>query len=124
MGEAAGEGAWGMLGSQCGAPMPLSLATLASLLPGIALWALALALPLSALLSPLERVLASGTLAPAAQQLLLVVAGVALALGAGLASDILLSWMLGPGWASSLGLMAVLAGLFWSLAARSDEPGA
>jgi hypothetical protein len=113
-----------MLGSQCGAPMPLSLATLASLLPGIALWALALALPLSALLSPLERGLASGALAPATQQLLLVVAGVALALGAGLASEILLSWMLGPGWASSLGLMAVLAGLFWSLAARSDDPGA
>jgi protein-S-isoprenylcysteine O-methyltransferase Ste14 len=75
-------------------------------------------------LTPLERSLATGALAPVAQQVLLVAAGVVLALLAGLVSEILLSWILGPDWASSLGLMAVLAGLFWSLAARNDDPAA
>jgi hypothetical protein len=45
-----------MLGSQPGAPMLLSLADLSPLLPGIALWALALALPLTALLTPRSAV--------------------------------------------------------------------
>lgn len=111
-----------MLGSQPGAPMPLSFADFTPLLPGIALWALALALPLSALLTPLERGLAEGALAPAGQQLLLVVAGVSLALLVGVGCQLLLSWLLGPDWASSLGLIAVLAGLFWSVAGRSDDP--
>ena len=98
-----------MLGSQPGAPMLLSLADLTPLLPGIALWALALALPLTALLTPMERGLAAGALAPAIQQLLLVAAGVALALVVGVGCEVVLSWVLGPGWASSLGLIAVLA---------------
>lgn len=113
-----------MLGSQPGVPMPLSFADLTPLLPGIALWALALALPLSALLTPLERALAAGSLAPASQQLLLVAAGVGLALVVGVGCELLLSWVLGPGWASSLGLIAVLAGLFWSVAGRADDPPA
>lgn len=113
-----------MLGSLPGVPMLLSFADLTPLLPGIALWALALALPLTALLTPLERSLAAGALAPASQQLLLVVAGVALALVVGVGCELLLSWLLGPGWASSLGLIAVLAGLFWSVAGRSDDPPA
>ena len=109
-----------MLGSQPGAPMLLSLHDLAPLLPGIALWALALALPLTALLNPLERGLSEAALAPGTQQLLLVAVGVVLALAVGAGCELLLSWVLGPGWASSLGLMAVLAGLFWSLAGRDD----
>lgn len=113
-----------MLGSQPGAPMLLSLRDLAPLLAGIALWALALALPLSALLAPLERSLAAGALAPPAQQVLLVATGVGLALAVGVGCEFVLSWVLGPGWASSLGLIAVLAGLFWSLAGRADDPPA
>jgi hypothetical protein len=113
-----------MLGSKPGAPMLLSLADLSPLLPGIALWALALALPLTSLLTPMERGLAAGALAPAIQQLLLVAAGVALALVVGVGCEVVLSWVLGPGWASSLGLIAVLAGLFWSVAGRDDDPPA
>jgi hypothetical protein len=111
-----------MLRSLNGPSMPFPLADLAPLLPGVALWGLALYLPLTASLAPLERTLAAGSLDPVAQQGLLVVAGLLLALAVGLASELALSWALGPGWASSLGLMAVLAGLFWSLADRGEEP--
>jgi len=113
-----------MLGSQLGPAMPFPLRDLAPLVPGIALWALAFYLPLTASLTPLERRLAAGPLAPVAQQLLLVLSGLALALTVGLGSEVAFSWALGPGWASSLGLMAVLAGLFWGLAARDDDPPA
>jgi hypothetical protein len=53
-----------------------------------------------------------------------VAAGVALALAVGLGCEVVLSWVLGPSWASSLGLIAVLAGLFWSVAGRDDDPPA
>jgi protein-S-isoprenylcysteine O-methyltransferase Ste14 len=72
----------------------------------------------------MERGLDAGALAPATQQLLLVAAGVALALAVGLGCEVVLSWVLGPSWASSLGLIAVLAGLFWSVAGRDDDPPA
>jgi protein-S-isoprenylcysteine O-methyltransferase Ste14 len=91
-----------------------------SLLPGITLWALALYLPLSLPLQRFEESLAAGPLAPQAQQFLLVVGSLALALAVGVAVNIVLSWSLGPSWAASLGLMAVLSGLFWSLASRRD----
>jgi hypothetical protein len=42
----------------------------------------------------------------------------------GLASEVAFSWALGPSWATSLGLMAVLAGLFWGLADRGEDPPA
>jgi hypothetical protein len=102
--------------------MLLPLRDLAPLVPGIALWALALYLPLTATLTPLERSLAAGPLDATVQQVLLVLAGLALALAVGLGSEVAVSWALGPGWASSLGLMAVLAGLFWGLASRRDDP--
>jgi hypothetical protein len=102
--------------------MPFPLRDLVPLLPGVALWALAFYLPLTASLMPLERSLAAGSLDPAVQQLLLVLAGLVLALAVGMASEVVLSWALGPGWATSLGLMAVLAGLFWGLADRGEEP--
>jgi hypothetical protein len=101
--------------------MPFPLRDLAPLLPGVALWALAFYLPLTAALTPLERSLAAGPLDANAQQLLLVVSGLALALVVGLISEVAFSWALGPSWATSLGLMAVLAGLFWGLADRGDE---
>lgn len=113
-----------MLGSQIGPPMLPPFRDLAPLLPGIALWALAFYLPLTASLTPLEQSLAAGPLDPAVQQLLLVLAGLALALAVGLGSEVAVCWALGPGWASSLALMAVLAGLFWGLAGRRDDPPA
>jgi hypothetical protein len=116
-----------MLGSLSAPPMsdPLSSAgdpTLwRALLPGIALWALALYLPLSLPLQRFEQSLAAGPLAPQAQQLVLVLGSLALALAVGVAVNIVLCWSLGPSWAASLGLMAVLSGLFWGLASRRDD---
>lgn len=92
------------------------------LLPGTALWALALYVPLSAPLARLERALAEGTLPDNQQQLVLVLSSVLLALGVGGLTNVGIGWALGPSWGTSLGLMAALAGLFWSLADRQSPP--
>jgi hypothetical protein len=86
------------------------------LLPGTALWALAVYLPLSGPLSRLEEALAAGPLAEDTQQLLLVGSSLLLALAVGALTNLALGWALGPGWGTSLGLMAALYGLFWGLA--------
>jgi hypothetical protein len=39
-----------------------------------------------------------------------------LALAVGAIANLALGWALGPGWGTSLGLMAALYGLFWGLA--------
>jgi hypothetical protein len=101
-------------------PPDLTFADWTPLLPGVALWALALYLPLSVPLGRFEESLAAGPLAAGTQQLLLVLSSLALALGVGVVTELLLCWALGPGWASSLGLMAVLSGLFWAVASRRD----
>lgn len=90
------------------------------LLPGSALWALAVYLPLSAPLARLEEALTSGPLDENTQLLALVVSSLLLALGAGVVINLLLGWTLGPGWGTSLGLMAALYGLFWGLAASRN----
>ncbi len=92
------------------------------LLPGTALWALALYVPLSAPLTRLEQVLAAGPLEEGLQQALLVLASLALALGVGALTNLGLGWALGPGWGTSLGLVAALYGLFWGLASLRGEP--
>ncbi|MBM5820608.1 MAG: hypothetical protein FJ070_11080 [Cyanobacteria bacterium K_DeepCast_150m_m2_101] len=93
----------------------------ALLLPGTALWALAVYLPLSAPLSRLEEALAAGPLDESSQLVALVVSSLLLALGAGAVINLALGWTLGPGWGTSLGLMAALYGLFWGLAASRNE---
>ena len=92
------------------------------LLPGTALWALALYVPLSGPLNRLEQVLAQGQLSDDQQQALLLLCSVLLALGVGGLTNVGIGWSLGPGWGTSLGLMAALAGLFWSLADRQTPP--
>ena len=92
------------------------------LLPGTALWALAFYLPLSGPLSRLEEALAAGPLAEDTQQLLLVCSSLLLALAVGAITNLALGWALGPGWGTSLGLMAALYGLFWGLSSgRGDR---
>jgi hypothetical protein len=91
------------------------------LLPGTALWALAFYLPLSGPLSRLEEALAAGPLAEDTQQLLLIGSSLLLALAVGALTNLALGWALGPGWGTSLGLMAALYGLFWGLAASRNE---
>jgi len=88
------------------------------LLPGSALWALALYIPLSVPLGRLEEALAAAELAEDLQQTLLIGASLLLALGVGVGVNLGLGWALGPGWGTSLGLMAALYGLFWGLAAN------
>ena len=90
------------------------------LLPGSALWALALYIPLSGPLTRLEEELAAGSLPESGQQLLLVISSLLLALGVGVVINLGLGWALGPGWSTSLGLMAALYGLFWGVVARRD----
>jgi hypothetical protein len=51
----------------------------------------------------------------------LVVASLALALAVGALTNLGLAWTLGPGWGTSLGVMAALYGLFWSLAASRNN---
>lgn len=86
------------------------------LLPGVALWALALYLPLSRPLAVLEERLGAAGLPEAAQGVLLVLISLLVALGAGVLMELLLGWALGPGWGSSLGLVAALWGLFAAVA--------
>jgi protein-S-isoprenylcysteine O-methyltransferase Ste14 len=88
------------------------------LLPGIALWALALYLPLSQPIGAFEASLQDSPLDGASRELLLVLTSLALALAVGVVVELVLCWALGPDWSSSLGLMAVLAGLSWTLADR------
>jgi hypothetical protein len=92
------------------------------LLPGTALWALALYVPLSAPLTRLEQVLAEGTLSEGQQQVVLILSSLLLALAVGALTNVGIGWALGPSWGTSLGLMASLAGLFWSLAERQGPP--
>jgi protein-S-isoprenylcysteine O-methyltransferase Ste14 len=101
--------------------LPLTSPDWSPFLPGVALWALALYLPLSGPLGRLEEALAAGPLPGAAQQVVLVVSCLALAIG--VLADLALSWALGPDWASSLGLIAAGWGLFTALASRAREDG-
>ncbi len=94
---------------------------LSSLLPGTALWALALYLPLSLPLARLEEALSQGPLPEGLRQIVLLLSSVMLAFAVGGITQLGLSWVLSPSWAASLGLMAVLAGAFWTLASRRDE---
>jgi protein-S-isoprenylcysteine O-methyltransferase Ste14 len=91
-----------------------------SLLPGIAFWALALYLPLSRPLARLEDSLAAGGMDATVQQVLLVVSSLMLALAVGTLVELGLCWALGPGWASSLGLIAGISALALSLAVRGE----
>ncbi len=97
-----------------------TLSELRPLLPGVALWALALYLPLSVPLARLEQALTEGPLEEGWQQLVLVTGSLLLALAVGLVVELALSWALGPGWAGSLGLIAVLGGLVLGLAGGRD----
>ena len=91
------------------------------LLPGTALWALALYLPLSLPLGRFEQALASMGVEEGWQQLALVGASLALALAVGAITNLVLGWILGPGWGTSMGLIAVLAGLVLALGGRGED---
>ena len=71
------------------------------------LWALALYVPLSAPLNKLESSLEQSRLPETFRQPTLVISSLLLALAFGVVTQLGFSWALGPGWASSLGVVAV-----------------
>ena len=71
------------------------------------LWALALYVPLSAPLSRLESSLEDSKLPESLRQPTLVISSLLLALVTGVVTQLGFSWILGPSWASSLGVVAV-----------------
>ena len=79
----------------------------ASVWRGGMFWALALYVPLSAPLSRLESSLEASKLPESLRQPTLVISSLLLALAFGVVTQLGLSWVLGPGWASSLGIVAV-----------------
>ena len=78
---------------------------------GALIWAVALYVPLSAPLSRLETSLETSTIHEDWRQGILIFSSLLLALAVGLATQLGFSWALGPGWASSLGVVI----LGWSL---------
>ena len=83
----------------------------ASVWRGALVWALALYVPLSAPLSRLEASLETSTIPEDWRQGVLILSSLLLALAMGVITQLGCSWALGPGWASSLGVVAV----GWSL---------
>ena len=88
---------------------------------GALLWALALYVPLSAPLGRLESSLESSGLPDGLRQGVLVGSSLLLALATGVVAQLGFSWALGPGWASSLGLVAVGWSVLLVLANRNDD---
>ena len=74
---------------------------------GALLWAIAVYVPLSAPLSTLESSLKESELPESVSQPVLVISSLLLALGTGMVTQLGFSWVLGPSWASSLGVVAV-----------------
>ena len=83
----------------------------ASVWRGALLWAIALYVPLSAPLSTFESSLKESELPESMSQPVLVISSMLLALGTGVFTQLGFSWVLGPSWASSLGVVA----LGWSV---------
>ena len=78
---------------------------------GALLWAIALYIPLSAPLAAFETSLADSPLPQLWRQITLVTSSLLLALVVGLVTQLVASWALGPGWASSLAAISI----GWSL---------
>ena len=84
------------------------------------LWALALYVPLSAPLNKLESSLEESRLPETFRQPTLVISSLLLALGVGVVTQLIASWALGPGWASSLGFIAIGWSLLIIAASRAE----
>ena len=93
----------------------------ASVWRGGLLWALALYVPLSAPLSRLESSLEESKLPESLRQPTLVISSLLLALAFGVVTQLGLSWVLGPGWASSLGIVAVSWSALLVLASGGED---
>ena len=86
---------------------------------GALFWALALYIPLSGPLGRFESSLTDSALSDQWKQVALVVSSLLLAMAVGLVAQLLMSWTLGPEWASSLALI----GIGWSLLLALSSAG-
>ena len=87
---------------------------------GAVLWAIALYVPLSAPLSRLEASLDDSSLPESLRQSTLVISSLLLALAMGVVAQLGMSWALGPGWASSLAVLAVGWSVVLVVASRGE----
>ena len=87
---------------------------------GALLWAIALYVPLSAPLSRLEASLDDSSLPESLRQSTLVISSLLLALAMGVVAQLGMSWALGPGWASSLAVLAVGWSVVLVVASRGE----
>ena len=88
---------------------------------GALLWSLALYLPLSAPLSRLEASLEASSIPESWRQGILILSSLLLALAMGLLTQLGCSWALGPGWASSLGVVVLGWSLLLTLTSRDSK---
>ena len=88
---------------------------------GAVLWAIALYIPLSGPLARLEASLSTSPLPEQGRQVALVVSSLLLALAVGMVTQLLGSWVIGPGWASSLAVIAIGWSLLLVFAAQDDQ---
>ena len=87
---------------------------------GAVLWAVALYLPLSGPLSRFEASLSTSPLPEQGRQIALIVSSLLLAMAVGLMTQLLASWVIGPGWASSLAVIAIGWSLLLVFASKDD----
>ena len=87
---------------------------------GALLWAIALYVPLSGPLSAFAASLSDSPLPEKWRQITLVISSLLLALGVGVVTQLIASWALGPGWASSLGFIAIGWSLLIIAASRAE----
>ncbi len=88
---------------------------------GALLWALALYVPLSAPLGRLEASLETSSIPETWRQGVLILSSLLLALAIGLITQLGCSWALGPGWASSLGVVVFGWSLLLTLTSRDSN---
>ena len=87
---------------------------------GALLWAIALYIPLSGPLAAFEASLTDSPLSEKWSQITLVICSLLLALGVGVVTQLIASWALGPGWASSLRFIAIGWSLLIIAASRAE----
>ena len=79
----------------------------ASIWRGAVLWAIALYIPLSGALAPFEAGDREGQPMQRRLQIILIICSLLLSLTVGLVTQLTASWVLGPGWSSSLAVIAI-----------------
>ena len=88
---------------------------------GAVLWAVALYIPLSGPLSRFEASLATSPLPEQGRQIALIMSSLVLAVAVGMVTQLIASWVIGPGWASSLAVITIGWSLHLVFATQDDS---